>query len=258
MKNKNKYLSPRKKLNKPALIAHRGGNEAGKEKENTLAAFSSAVKLGYKYLETDVILSKDGQVVAFHGSANLYQELKTGLMMRSKMQKLTYKEINNQVSAGGEKIPLLVDLLSEIPGAYFSIDAKTREVVEPLIELIKREKVQNRVSITSFSLNRSKTFAMALGEETLAGFCVHPKLAWLFKLKLSAQLNKLSNNGIGLIHFPHQHLDRKVIARAHSQNIQIWAWTVNDAESIERMASLGVDGIISDEIKLLQRSVSSL
>ena len=48
----------------PVAIAHRGGAEEAPE--NTLEAFGAAVALGYRYLETDAHVSRDGIVVAFH------------------------------------------------------------------------------------------------------------------------------------------------------------------------------------------------
>src|SRR3954468_21348963 len=48
----------------PVAIAHRGG--ADNAPENTLPAFAAAVDLGYHHLETDVHLTRDGVVVAFH------------------------------------------------------------------------------------------------------------------------------------------------------------------------------------------------
>ena len=45
-------------------IAHRGGSEVAFE--NTLQAFTDAYDLGYRWLETDVQISKDGVLYAIH------------------------------------------------------------------------------------------------------------------------------------------------------------------------------------------------
>src|SRR4051812_49636638 len=49
-------------------FAHRGGayHPEIEGLENTLAAFRHAVDLGYSYLETDVHVTRDGVLLAFH------------------------------------------------------------------------------------------------------------------------------------------------------------------------------------------------
>ena len=49
---------------RPIALAHRGGAEEGPE--NTMAAFENAVRLGFRYIETDVQVTRDGVALAFH------------------------------------------------------------------------------------------------------------------------------------------------------------------------------------------------
>ncbi len=48
----------------PIPFAHRGG--AGEWPENTMPAFEGAVRLGFRYVETDVHATADGALLAFH------------------------------------------------------------------------------------------------------------------------------------------------------------------------------------------------
>ena len=48
----------------PIPVAHRGG--ASEAPENTLPAFEAAVRQGYHHVETDVHVTADGVLLAFH------------------------------------------------------------------------------------------------------------------------------------------------------------------------------------------------
>lgn len=49
-------------------LAHRGGSldRADADRENSLFAFQNAVSAGFRFLETDVRTTADGELLAFH------------------------------------------------------------------------------------------------------------------------------------------------------------------------------------------------
>jgi len=53
----------------------------------------------------------------------------------------------------------------------------------------------------------------------------------------------------------HSLLTRRLISLIHDAGRKVFAWTVNDAKSMVRLANWGVDGIISDETKLLAQTL---
>lgn len=238
---------------KPQLFAHRGGNAEGAKKENTLSAFRSAEKLGFTRFETDVVVTKDRYVIAYHGSRTKKQARAGGFATRDHVQSLNYAEVLQFVRPCGEDVPLLSDLLKTFPKVIFSVDAKTNEVVDPLSEVIRANNAIDRVNITSFSLKRVLGLAELLGgtNKVNTSLCIHPKMAVFLSYYPSRYFRYLSSKGISGVHFPHQYLNKRVTKAGKRTNMDIYAWTVNREEDINKCLSLGVAGIISDETEKL-------
>lgn len=245
------------KIRKPHLFAHRGGNAAGDLKENSKRAFNSAVSLGYKFLETDVILTKDKQVICYHGAHNWYTSRKSGLELRKKMQKLTYKQINDRVETA-EKVPLLEDILTSFPQVCFSVDVKTKEVVEPTVEVIRSLKSADRVIITSFSLFRTlKANKLLRGQEKQASLCMTRLSFKLLPLIDEVFIRVARHLGIRFFQISYSRITGRLLRLAHKNSIAVYAWTVNEKKDISRLLDLGTDGIMSDESKLLLETAKS-
>jgi len=237
----------------PHLFAHRGGNAAGKSRENTLAAFQSAANLGYKFLETDVIATKDGQAVTYHGSANFFMKAIFRLELRRKVQSLTYDQLKRAITLGGETIPTLEEALVKLNRQAFCIDVKTNEAIEPMVRAINKHNAKNRVVITSFSRKRSIQANRLLYGENFNGacLCVYRLKGWSISLFPALWLNRLKRQGFGYVHIPYKCVTRRLLNEAKKRDFKIYAWTVNKQEDIERLLSWGVGGIISDEAEIL-------
>jgi glycerophosphoryl diester phosphodiesterase len=245
-------------IKRPHLFAHRGGNAAEGAYENTAKAFKSAVKLGYKFIETDVIVTRDNQVVCYHGAHNWYTKRYNGLELRRKMQKLTYRQLKAKKLPDGQEIPRMEDILKAYPEVMFSIDIKTQEAVVPLVRLIKKLGAEDRVIITSFSLYRTlKANQLLRGHDRQASLCLSRASAKIIRPINSLFIRYLRLLGVGYLQVSYTRISRRLVKLAHKNNIYVYAWTVNKPEAMKKMIKLGVDGIMSDESELLLKTVKN-
>lgn len=233
----------------PHIFAHRGGNAAGQQTENSQAAFASAVELGFKFLETDVLLTKDKEVITYHGSLNIIMKQLSGLEKRSKVQELTYDQVQRRIANRGQPIPRVIDLLKKFKDQCFSIDLKTDEVVEPLLRIIKQENAQDRVIITSFNKERSlRANRLLFGKDfSEASLCVYRTKGYLIRFFSKYMLTKLKKSGFKYLQIPYVCVNQKLIDQAEKLGIYIYAWTPDEEADIERILRLKAHGIISNE-----------
>ena len=116
-------------------FAHRGGayHPEIEGLENTMAAFQHAVALGYDYLETDVHVTRDGVLLAFHDAV-----LDRVTDVEGAIAELTFDEVRQALVGGREQVPTLAQLFDEFPRARFNIDLKSEGAVPALAEFIER------------------------------------------------------------------------------------------------------------------------
>ena len=67
-------------------LSHRGNSQ--NFIENSFEAFNSVIQMGYKYIETDLRMTLDGKVIAFHDP-----DLKRLFNLDLKVKDLTFNEI---------------------------------------------------------------------------------------------------------------------------------------------------------------------
>lgn len=237
----------------PIAIAHRGGASAyGAIKykvENTVEAFANAVKLGYEYIELDVIKTADNKVVILHVAS---YKAEAGLRRKdapspAKLQQMSYQDLKLYL---GRDIPTLEQLLKKFPKAKFFADAKTDAVVEPLAELIKKKNVYDRVVIGSFFPRRLKKAHDILGPTALINLNISRMPLKFFQTKRF--LASPSNRFIASVHLPEVWATKTKIKWLKSLGIKVLVWTPNTEKSINRALDNGADGIISDNIVLLK------
>jgi glycerophosphoryl diester phosphodiesterase len=237
----------------PLAIAHRGGDGAGQGKRNTMAAFRAAGRLGYGYFETDVINTKDGQVIIAHGALNpLTARLRDTFSCKT-LQSLTYAEIKASLRVSGEKIPLLEDLLRAFPNGRFLIDPKTDEVMAPLAELLIKLKVLDRVCVGSFRYGRVKHMNSLLKSKAATGLIIGRNnwLKYLPRLKTG----RLAH--VQAVYLHHSFVSRPMLSLIRRHGFKVLVWTPNSPLGIKHAIRCGADGVISDRVGLLKEIIES-
>jgi len=228
-------------------FAHRGG--ALEAPENTLKAFEYAAGLGYAYIETDAYATRDGVLVSFHDD-----RLDRVTTSKGKIEELTWDELKPARIDGKEPIPLMEELLSRWPQMRVNIDPKHDQAVAPLIELIRRMGVEDRVCIGSFSGKRIRQVQDAFDGRV----CTSLGPAGVLKLK-SASLGlpfgamregcaqvPVVANGVTVV-------TRRFVEAAEARNMQVHVWTIDDEAEMNRLIDIGVHGLMTDRPSLLKK-----
>jgi glycerophosphoryl diester phosphodiesterase len=228
----------------PYAFAHRGGAllPANIGVENTQAAFQNAVDLGYRHLETDVHVSSDGVVYAFH-DANLRRMTGRPGLLRD----YTARELDDVRVDGREPLPRMGDLLAAFPTAYFSIDVKADDAVDATVELIREADAAERVLIGSFDHRRILRLRAALPK---TASCL--SRAEVARFMAGGPVPRGTCASVPIAYRGIRVLTPRFIARARRRGVAVYAWTIDERAEMELLLDLGVDGIVSDRPDVLR------
>ncbi len=268
------------------LQGHRGCR--GLMPENTIPAMIKAIDLGVTTIEMDVVISKDRQVVVSHEpfmSAEIASspegKIPTFADQRQfNLYEMNYDEIKRwdvgirpllrfpgQAKFNIHK-PLLRDLIDsveyhlkqkKVKPVQYSIEIKSvsstdnsyhpepAAFVELVMDVIKSKNIDSRIIIQSFDIrvlqslhkNHSKT-----------------KTALLIEGKSKSPEQKLEELGFTPTVFSPEYrlVDSKMLALCKNLGMKLIPWTVNELKEIEKLKSMGVDGIITDYPDLIMNN----
>ena len=233
----------------PLAMAHRGG--AIEHLENSMPAFEACVALGYRYLETDVRVTADGVLVAFHDGTLERVTDRTG-----RLDQLNWAEVAEARVGGREPMVRLEDLLAAWPDVRFNLDIKAPGAIAPLARLVRRLGVLDRICLGSFSDARvaaarrvlGPTVCTSLGPRGVAALRLSsysPRAAGLVRMQAGCAQVPLQLGGRALV-------DERFVTAAHARGLQVHVWTVDTPEECTRLLDLGVDGVMTDRPAMLK------
>jgi glycerophosphoryl diester phosphodiesterase len=230
-------------------MAHRGGGI--EHVENTMPAFHACLALGYRYLETDVRVTSDGVLVAFHDPTLDRVTDRTG-----RIENLPWREVRTALIGGREPVVRLDDLLGAWPDVRFNLDIKAAGALAPLVRTVRRLKVEDRICLASFSDARiaaarrilGPSVCTSLGPRGVAALRLSsysPRAAGLVRIEAGCAQVPLQLGGRPLV-------DERFLAAAHSRGLQVHVWTVDAEQEATELLDLGVDGLMTDRPEMLR------
>ena len=224
---------------------HRG--DAVNFTENTMEAFQDAVNLGYKYVETDLRMTKDGEIVTFHDES-IYRV--SGEQVN--ISDLTYDELSNIKLIRGGQIPKLSEVLENFPETRFNIDLKIKGLVNKVANIIDSHNAYDRICIASFNSSTLRSFKKIRNQACISMGILDVVFFKLFNFLISSvDCIQIPQNWKGV-----NVLNNHLIKTAHSKNLKIHVWTINSKTEMKSLIDMKVDGIMTDEALLLKEVCS--
>jgi glycerophosphoryl diester phosphodiesterase len=164
---------------RPRIFGHRGS--AGNHPENTIVSFQAAVDLGVRYLETDIHMTRDGEIVISHDPDLERICGRLGVIKEMDYADVAKFDAGYTFSLDGKEFPFrgkglrilrLTELLETFPSAFFNIDLKPEDVspTAAALKAIDAAKMRRHVLLASEFQNRlDEVRTMAPGIPTSFG-----------------------------------------------------------------------------------------
>jgi len=236
--------------------------------ENTLLSFRKAFELGVDVIETDLHFTKDKKFIVIHDP--VLDKLSDG---KGKVSDYTLEELKNY-DAGysftldngktypyrgtGLKFLSLGELLAEFQQQRFNVELKDKapRQVRYYLDTIKEFDACDRVLTASRYYSNLRELRRHMPEMAtsmsfleIAGFYLLYKTGFLF-LKKNFKGDVLQ---IPEFYGRSNYTTLSIVRKAHNKKVRVHIWTVNEEKDMRRLLEAGVDGIFTDNSKLLKK-----
>lgn len=236
--------------NSMLTIAHRGASIFAPE--NTLAAFDKAIELKVDFIELDVQMTKDGHLVVIHDTTVDRTTNGIGAVKDLTLQEIKELDAGNWFSERfkGEKIPTIDEVFKRYKGKIGLLIELKKPSIYPGIEKKLAEKLihynlQQEIRVQSFSHKSMKIFHSLLPSIPY-GLVVNQSVSFFTLMKYGKDLD--------FINIHERFISSLLINYAHSNDIEIYAWSVYDSPTAKKLLLYEVDGITVDSPELISSS----
>jgi glycerophosphoryl diester phosphodiesterase len=218
------------------VVGHRGA--AGLMPENTLKGFRFAIELGVDYVECDVHLSRDRQLVVMHDPT--VDRTTNG---RGALRDLTLARIRSLDAGQGEQVPTLDEVLDCVhQEVHLLIELKGIGTERAALAAVKAHDMVDEVTFSSFFLERLALIRSLGKEYRLRAILPNPTD---FELARVAEMKAVG------VDIRYATACLRNVETAQALGLEVLAWNPDSWREQQAMIALGVDGVSSNRPDIL-------
>lgn len=221
-------------IDPPVAFAHRGARAHAPE--NTMEAFSLALRLGATGLESDVWRTADGALVLDHDG-----------QLRRRLRRIPYGELRRDELP--DHVPDLGDLLEMCqaqtgPAIHLSLDLKGPGAGDGVVTLLTQQHrdIIDRVWLCSPDIDE----LIALRQRSDSVRLIHSTRVERLAGRIEAWAAHLAHHGIDGINFHHTDWNGGLVALFHRFDLVTFGWDAQFERTLRALLRMGIDGVYSD------------
>lgn len=226
------------------LLAHRGASADAPE--NTLEAFTEAVRQGADGVELDAMVCGSGEVVVCHDERLDRLARQPWEVRTTPWWKLQRADVGTPLGFAPARIPLLEEVVEALP-AHFLINIELKcdhfddgGLAVKVAELVNRRGLAERVVVSSF--NPLCLFRLAAAAPLLRrGFLIDPDKPWGPQAYV---LNPLVSSHS--VHPFHEACTPERVAEWNAAGLRVAVWTVDEPERARALEAMGISYLITN------------
>ncbi|MGH7845394.1 MAG: glycerophosphodiester phosphodiesterase [Candidatus Binatia bacterium] len=247
---------------KPRIIGHRGAS--GTAPENTLLSFRQAFQEGADFVELDVHQCLDGAIVIIHDATLERTTNGSGEVSARSVQDLKSVDAGYRFTFGrgaaypfrGQKleIPTLEDFFLGFPQARAIVEIKhfSPSIVQRTLDIILTFHAEDRVLLATEedAVMAAIRTELKRGDRAMATGFSYGEVAAFVHWAQSGMATSYQPPGqafqIPPVYNNVALVTPETVGAAHQLDLEMFVWTINQTEEMQRLLNLGVDGIITD------------
>lgn len=222
------------------VTAHRGYSAA--YPENTIPAFKGAIQVGADWAELDVQQTADGEVIVMHDS-----NLKRTTGLDKEVWQVTWDEIKDLDNGSWfdkkyqtVRIPTLEEVLKVCRGKiHLNIEIKPsghdKDLEEQAAKLLKKYHMRDTCVVSSLKYDSLRKIKQA--DDSI-------ETAYITSVSYGNFTDLEYADGYSV---ESTLLSKSFVNKAQKAGKQIYVWTVNSEERLEKVVGMGIDNVITDD-----------